>query len=450
MTKETSVVFGTDGIRGKVGSGVLTPQSMLQLGWALGKVVKDNFAQQKTPTRICVGRDSRASGVCLSKALIAGLSASGVDVEDLGIVPTPVVAFMVEKLGAQTGVMITASHNHFTDNGVKVFNSKGEKWGHELKQALAVVFASPCCVEATQRFGSVRDAFDLACKFYVEKVHATLGEQASLFHGKKVVVDVAYGATNHLAQHVLQTLGMQVVSLHSESDGYNINRDSGSVYPEQLQKEVVQHAADFGIALDGDGDRGVLVDSQGHLYDGDDFLCILCHCDATVKKVVTTKMTNDGLVEALQAKGVEVFITEVGDQNVYNELKKQKAAYGAEPNGHMLIRGVNQSGDGIMSGLVIMAAVFAKSSQLKDWQDCWPRHPQVIVNIGIENAQIAKEIMSEVQKVLISKENIQGHIRQSATEPVIRVCVRAKPEYAQDLADAKKIVQGFNVAGMSR
>lgn len=446
MTIGSTVAFGTDGIRGQVGRGLLTPQSMLQLGWALGKVLRSACKSEKQP-RICLGRDSRASGACLHAALISGISAAGVHIDDLGIVPTPVVAFMVQKFRTQAGVMITASHNPYKDNGVKLFNGHGEKWGSELKQALGEAFEASCCVNAEQIFGNVVNHHDLACEVYQERIHRVLGEHVKCFQGQKVVVDVAFGAAQHVAHRVMQSLGMDVVILHDEADGYNINRKAGTVYPEALQQQVVERGASFGIALDGDGDRGLLVDGQGHTYDGDDFLYMLCQADPNVKKVVTTKMTNDGLLSALKKQGVQVWVTDVGDQNVYQALKQHQAVYGAEPNGHMLIKDVNQSGDGIMSGLFVMSRVLQGGQQLSDWKGSWIRHPQDIININFDSAKQASQIMEKAQLLLSKSTHVKGHIRQSATEPVVRICLRAEPEYAQDMAKISAMIECLKNSG---
>ena len=408
-------LFGTDGIRGRLGQGLITPEAFLHLGYALGQLFSST---------VCLGYDGRASGDVLQHALIAGLTASGVNVELLGVVPTPLVANWVKKSRLQAGVMITASHNDARDNGVKIFNARGEKITQEQKSQLEEYLTSNQQM-ISKRLGSCKDCIREGAQAYIEHISKAL--RSNRLGGTKVVIDLAYGACLQIARPLFESLGIEVKTIHDQSDGYNINQNSGSTNPQRLQAAVLENRADVGIAFDGDGDRCVLVDSQGRLFDGDNMLCLMANSELSSNQVVTTKMANPGLIAYLKKRGVDVVVTEVGDQHVYRAMQRHKINIGAEPNGHMIITPWCQGGDGPLSALMCMNESVMSGYSLAEWHDLLVKHPQKLLALSYDSTEECQQLQDKIQTILSQTINVKSNVRKSGTEPVLRVLLQAEP-----------------------
>ena len=406
---------------------------MLSLGWAFGCLLKEAMPQQ-APV-VVIARDTRASGQFIEAALTAGLHAVGVDVVTLGVMPTPVVPYYLEKIQASGGGMITASHNQAADNGVKIFCQSGDKIDNDWGDRLIARMAMPYQIQAGQIFG-VRHTAQLEAKHaYVQHLLEITKHYSHVFQGKHVVIDPANGASFQLAEAVLTALGCKVSMIHNQPDGYNINAECGSTAPQALQQQVLALQADFGIALDGDGDRVIVVDHQGHVFDGEDILYILATLDPSKQKVVTTTMANQGLVDALKAQGIEVTITDVGDIHVRAAMLSTGAMLGAENNGHVIIRPYNRASDGIVTAVVLMGQVLHAGHRLQDFYQAFTRHPQVLVNIAFKDQDGCEQIKQSVAQQLSDFPRINAMIRQSGTENQLRVCLRSRPGDHNQLAD---------------
>ncbi|MEC8882951.1 MAG: phosphoglucosamine mutase [Pseudomonadota bacterium] len=418
MTKkqtEKQQLFGTDGIRGRLGQGLITPEAFLRLGFALGQLFTG---------RVCLGYDGRASGEVLQHALISGLTASGVMVEILGVVPTPLVANWVKKNRLQAGIMITASHNDARDNGVKIFNSRGEKITQEQKLQLEEHLINNKQM-ISKRMGSSKDCANEGKQAYIEHIGKAL--RSNHLGGLKVVIDPAYGACSQIAKPLFESFGIEVKMIHDQADGYNINQNSGSTNPQRLQAAVLENGADMGVAFDGDGDRCVLVDNQGRILDGDNMLCIIANSALSSDRVVTTKMANPGLLSYFQQKRVGVVVTEVGDQHVYQAMQKHKINIGAEPNGHMIITPWCQGGDGPLSALMCMNESVMSARSLAEWHDSLVKFPQKLLALSYDCTEECQQLQDKVQTILSQAVGVKSNIRKSGTEPVLRVLLQAEP-----------------------
>jgi len=418
--------FGTDGVRGTVGQFPITPDFVLKLGWAAGKVMAAHGG-----SRILIGKDTRISGYMFESALEAGISAAGVDVRLLGPLPTPGIAYLTRTLSAQAGIVISASHNAYTDNGIKFFGPDGRKLNDEIELEIERLLDEEMSVVATDQIGKVRRIDDARGR-YIEFCKSTApGLDLS---GMKIVVDTANGAAYHIAPDVLEELGATVIAMANQPDGFNINRDCGSTHPEKLQQRVVEEKADLGIALDGDADRLIMVDEHGKLIDGDQLLYVVARdrkeTGADVPGVVGTLMSNFGLELALQALGVEFVRAKVGDRYVMEQLDQRGWMIGGESSGHLVCLDRTSTGDGTVSALQVLAALARRKQSLADAVADVALLPQTMINVrgpnrdGFEELPAVKAAMAEVESKLAGNGRIL--LRPSGTEPLVRVMVEGK------------------------
>ncbi|WP_456376640.1 phosphoglucosamine mutase [Thiolapillus sp.] len=427
---KTRKYFGTDGIRGRVGEGKINPEFVLKLGWAAGRVLGNGG-----PGKVLIGKDTRISGYLFESSLEAGLVAAGMDILLLGPMPTPGVAYLTRTLHASAGIVISASHNPYYDNGIKFFSSSGTKLPDEMEKAIEAELEKPLVTVDSADLGKAFRVEDAAGR-YIEFCKSTVPHHLDL-SGLKVVVDCANGATYHIAPPVLEELGAQVTVIGAEPDGFNINREIGSTNPEALQQAVLQHQADVGIALDGDGDRLIMVDHTGAIVDGDGILYIIArsrmkHPDGLKGPVVGTTMSNLGLELALKELGVELQRTDVGDRYILAALDANKWVLGGEPSGHIICRDRTSTGDGIVAALQVLAAMVMSDSSLRDLSMGMQRLPQILVNVDLGKA-LPTVIMENdrVRKSVKAAEATLGGdgrvlLRPSGTEPLIRVMVEGK------------------------
>lgn len=434
--------FGTDGIRGRVGEGAVTAEFMLKLGWAAGKVFN-----QKGHNKILIGKDTRISGYMFESALEAGLSAAGVDVYLLGPMPTPGIAYLTRTFHAQAGIVISASHNSFEDNGIKFFSSQGTKLPDDIEAAIEVMLDEPMVTVGPDKLGKAKRIDDAAGR-YIEFCKSTFPNEYDL-NGLKIVLDCAHGATYHIAPSVFTELGAEVISIGDKPDGLNINKEVGSTSPAALQAAVVEHQADLGIAFDGDGDRVAMVDKEGRLLDGDDLLYIIAtdmHFQGTLcGGVVGTLMSNFGLEKAFAELEIPFSRAKVGDRYVMAELKANDWRVGGENSGHLVCQHVQTTGDGIVSALQVMAAVARSGKSLEALLAPLTKLPQVLINVRLGSASAAEIQQAEAVRAKISEVEsaLQGRgrllLRPSGTEPLIRVMTEGEDEaevaaLAKDLA----------------
>jgi phosphoglucosamine mutase len=419
--------FGTDGIRGRVGEYPVTPEFMLKLGWATGRVL----GTQRND-RVIIGKDTRISGYMFESALEAGLSAAGVDILLLGPMPTPAVAYLTRTLHACAGIVISASHNAFADNGIKFFSAEGAKLPDEVESAIETEIDRPMATVDSDRLGKARRISDAGGR-YIEFCKSTIPLSLSL-KGMTVVVDCANGATYDVAPNVFDELGAGVVTIGVEPDGLNINRDCGSTHPERLQKTVLEHQADVGIALDGDGDRVIMVDHRGELVDGDELLYIIAMSrlqgGALGGRVVGTLMSNLGLEHALQSHNIVFERTDVGDRYVLERLNQTSSLIGGESSGHIICLDRTTTGDGIVSALQVLAAVVKTGKSLHELKTGMQKYPQCMINVPVSKkvdlstAAAVQEAVRSVEQRLAGRGRVL--LRPSGTEPVVRVMVEGE------------------------
>ncbi len=446
--KRNKRYFGTDGIRGKVGEAPITPEFILKLGWAIGRVMKRDGKDG-----ILIGKDTRISGYMFESALQAGLSAAGVDIRLLGPMPTPGVAYLTRTLHAQAGIVISASHNPFYDNGIKFFSSEGTKLPDEIEFAIEDELDKPMVTVDSIHLGKAKRIVDAAGR-YIEFCKSTIPAKIEL-SGVKIVVDCAHGATYHIAPNVFRELGATVITIGSEPNGLNINLDCGSTKPKALQAAVVEHQADIGIALDGDGDRLIMVDHQGEEVDGDEILFIIAESrrktDSLVGSVVGTLMSNLGLEHALQEKGVGFQRARVGDRYVMEILKHEGWLVGGESSGHILCLDRTTTGDGIVSALQVISAMFESDSSLHELKSGMKKYPQHLVNVPADKSfdLAGSDVINQAIRDVEAELGKGGRVllRPSGTEPVVRVMVegveveqvtRLANQLAEVIIDAQK------------
>ncbi|MDT8451869.1 MAG: phosphoglucosamine mutase [Gammaproteobacteria bacterium] len=439
MTKK---YFGTDGIRGKVGEGLMTADQVLKLGWAVGRVLASQGRKL-----VVIGKDTRISGYMFESALEAGLSAAGVDVRLLGPMPTPGVAYLTRTLHASAGVVISASHNPFYDNGLKFFSPEGSKLDDELEYQIEAMFESPMTTADSFELGKAQRVPDAQGR-YIEACKATIPLASSLA-GMNIVIDCAHGATYNIAPQVLEELGANVVSEGAEPDGININAGRGSTHPEHLQHVVVHQGADLGIALDGDGDRMLMVDAEGEMVDGDELLYIIArarlHAGDDVKGVVGTLMSNMGLELAIKAMGLEFERADVGDRYVLERLKEKGWMLGGESSGHIICLDRTTTGDGIVSALQVLSYLSESGQTLREAGAGVKKMPMLMINVALNGHSRPLESDAVKLAVLQAETQLQGQgrvlLRASGTEPLIRVMVESEDEVlvntlTQKIADA--------------
>ena len=434
--------FGTDGIRGKFGELPITPEFALKLGFAAGKVLK-NYSKKSKPI-VVLGKDTRLSGYILEAALQAGLNAAGVYVHLLGPLPTPAIAHLTRALHASLGIVISASHNSYDDNGIKFFSSEGKKLPDEIQEAINQELEKELKIEDTANLGKSIRVNDANGR-YIEFCKSTFPYHFDLSN-LKIVVDCAHGAAYSVGPSVFKELGAKVVSLYNEPDGLNINENCGSTHPEHLQKAVVEHEADLGIAFDGDADRVVLVDKYGQLIDGDNILYILAtQVSQKPAGIVGTVMSNMALELALEKAQVPFVRASVGDRYVLQALDANGWVIGGEPSGHILTLDKSTTGDAIIAALQVLTVMVEQKKALHELVADFHLLPNVLVNVRLQemfDPYAVPALVSEFEKVeVILKGRGRLLIRKSGTEPVIRVMVEGDnleevTQLANQLADA--------------
>lgn len=441
MTKK---YFGTDGIRGRVGDALITPEFVMRLGYAAGRVLTSldsNLAKGAHPA-VLIGKDTRISGYMLEAALEAGLSAAGVDVLLTGPMPTPAVAYLTRALRAQAGIVISASHNPYYDNGIKFFSSLGTKLPDDVEHAIEAALEQPMQVMESAKLGKARRIDDAAGR-YVEFCKSTFPNQLDL-RGLKIVLDCAHGATYHVAPPVFHELGAEIIAIGNKPDGLNINEQVGSTHPQALQKAVVEHGADLGIAFDGDGDRVMMVAADGQLLDGDQLLYIIAasrqQSETLQGGVVGTLMTNLALEHKLAAMNIPFARAKVGDRYVLELLNQNDWQLGGENSGHILTLDKHSSGDGIIAALQVLHAVIQSGKTLSQLRAELTLYPQVLINVKTAK-KIDLATHTEIQaSVQAAESELAGRgrvlLRASGTEPKIRVMVEGEnQQQVQALAE---------------
>ncbi|WP_245960836.1 phosphoglucosamine mutase [Wenzhouxiangella sediminis] len=420
--------FGTDGIRGRVGEPPITADFVLKLGWAAGSVLVEAFGEDAT---VVIGKDTRISGYLFESALEAGFSAAGVDILLLGPMPTPAVAHLTRSMHAAAGIVISASHNPFEDNGIKFFSREGQKLGDDLQSAIEARLDEPFDQVGPERLGKAR-RIDDAVGRYVEYCKGTV-TWGTRFDDLKIVVDCANGATYRIAPEVFRELGAEVISIFDRPDGLNINRECGSTHPGNLARMVTAERADLGVAFDGDGDRVVMVDHRGELVDGDQILYVLAdarHAEGGVQGgVVGTVMSNFGLEQALAERGIDFVRSAVGDRHVHEALVERGWVLGGEASGHILCLDRATTGCGIVSALQVLEVVARSGRRLADLTAGMTKCPQVMINVPSGgNGRAVLDGNADIDSAVRRAEEALGGkgrviLRPSGTEPVVRVTV---------------------------
>jgi phosphoglucosamine mutase len=442
--------FGTDGIRGKVGSHPITADFVLKLGWAAGKVFSETAKGRKL---ILVGKDTRVSGYMFESALQAGLIAAGVDVGLMGPMPTPAIAYLTRTFRAQAGIVISASHNPFDDNGIKFFGGDGFKLSDELEHRIEDYMEQPLQTSQSENLGRAHRIEDAAGR-YIEFCKGTLPNGFTL-DGLKVVVDCAHGATYHVAPDVLHELGAEVIEMGVEPNGLNINHQCGSTHPQSLVDAVKRQKADLGIALDGDGDRVILVDSHGELVDGDEILFIIARHrhqqENNCPGVVGTLMTNFALELAFKDMGIPFERANVGDRYVIESMRNNAWQLGGENSGHIVCGDLTTTGDGIVAALQVLKVMAQTGQSLAELRSALQMFPQAMINVRLQDKVDLSAHPSIHQAVADAEGRLSGRgrvlLRPSGTEPVLRVMVEGQDgelvgSLVKELADTVKKVLG--------
>ncbi|MDC1110720.1 phosphoglucosamine mutase [Gammaproteobacteria bacterium] len=432
-----TIKFGTDGIRGPVESKI-TPEVCLRIGHAAGVVLKEMGWET-----VLIGKDTRVSGYMLESALQAGFIAAGVNVRLLGPLPTPGVAYLTRSLRNQFGLVISASHNNYLDNGIKLFAGTGEKISKDAEKKIEKLLAGDLKPVKTAELGKAQ-RFDESGDRYIEFCKSTVPPNVS-FESLRVVLDCANGACYKVSPSILRELGAEVISIGTEPDGYNINYECGSTHPERAQEEVIKQRADFGIALDGDGDRVVLIDRKGNILDGDDIMYILAYANPNRtgpwSGIVGTAMSNLGFEEGVRKLGYKFKRADVGDKYVSQLLQKEGWLLGGEPSGHIICRDLVSTGDGTIAALKVISSLLILEKDPQDILSNYTKMPQVNLNVEVDNKDILSD--SDIQKKIkeIESDLTVGRVlvRPSGTESKIRVMVESDDEitatkYAKDIA----------------
>lgn len=429
--------FGTDGVRGEVGQFPITPDFVLKLGYAAGQVLVQHDTAHRPS--VLIGKDTRISGYMLEAALVAGFTAAGVNVIQTGPLPTPGVAYLTRALRLSCGVMISASHNTYSDNGIKFFAEGGVKLSDEIEMEIEAKLDEALVTRFSDDLGRAR-RINGADDRYIEFCKSTFPGNLNL-RGLKLVVDTANGAGYHVAPKVFHELGAEVIGIGDEPNGFNINDKCGATYTKTLQAAVLQNEADYGIALDGDGDRLMMVDRNGKVFDGDTLIYVIAKARAKTNQlvggVVGTVMTNMAMEMALQEAGIEFARAKVGDRYVLEQLLQRNWQLGGEASGHILCMDKHNTGDGIISALQVLASLQILQQDLATAVD-WQPYPQTMINVRISKGQnwqdAAAPVLKEVEQELIGKGRVV--LRASGTEPVVRVMVEARQaDWAQQAAE---------------
>ncbi|KZN62634.1 phosphoglucosamine mutase [Pseudoalteromonas luteoviolacea CPMOR-1] len=442
----TRKYFGTDGVRGLVGEFPITPEFALKLGWAAGKVLSKSGTK-----KVIIGKDTRISGYLLETSLEAGLIAAGIDVVLLGPMPTPAVAYLTQTFRAEAGIVISASHNPYHDNGIKFFGGNGKKLDDSVELEIEAMLDEPMTCVPSELLGKAR-RLDSASGRYIEFCKSQFPKEYSL-EGLKIVLDCANGATYHIAPSVMQELGAEVIATACEPDGMNINAQCGATHVDALKRQVLEHKADVGIAYDGDGDRVMMVDHNGRVFDGDDIVYIAAlqaKFNGTLKGgVVGTVMSNMGLENALKAQDIPFLRSKVGDRYVLELLTQEGWNIGGESSGHVLNLDLIATGDGIISSLQVLAAMVAQNKTLKDLGTGFTKYPMNMINVRYAKGTdpVSNEAVQAAVKDVEAKLDGKGRVllRKSGTEPVVRVMVEAEQEkqvidFSQQIAEVVESV----------
>ncbi|HEY4732146.1 MAG TPA: phosphoglucosamine mutase [Gammaproteobacteria bacterium] len=419
--------FGTDGIRGKVGEHPITPEFMLKLGWAAGRVLTKG-----EPGKVLIGKDTRISGYMFESALQAGLSAAGVDIRLLGPMPTPAIAYLTRTLHAHAGIVISASHNPYYDNGIKFFSAQGAKLPDEIEFAIEAELEKPMTIVDSARLGKAERVEDARGR-YIEFCKSTIPQRVE-FKGLKIVVDCAHGATYHVAPNVFIELGAKIIKIGVEPNGLNINAECGSTHIKAVRAAVIESGADLGIALDGDGDRVIMVDHKGETVDGDELLYIIAQSWQQANRfdgvVVGTVMSNLGLEHALRSLGIDFKRAPVGDRYVMEMLSQGGWMLGGESSGHIVCLDRMTTGDGIVSALQVLAAMVKSGRTLHELKAGMKKYPQCMINVPMNKSfnfmvdTSIQAVVREVEKELADTGRVL--LRASGTEPVVRVMVEGE------------------------
>jgi phosphoglucosamine mutase len=448
----TRQFFGTDGIRGVVGQDPITPDFFIRLGFAIGSIlVKNNTDKKIKHPSVVIGKDTRVSGYMLESALEAGFIAAGVDVYLTGPMPTPAIAYLTKALRSQAGIVISASHNPFPDNGIKIFSEAGEKLPDAFETEVELALNQPIKTVLPHDLGKAKRVDDAEGR-YVEFCKSTFPEKLNL-RGLKIVLDCAHGATYHVAPKIFSELGADVITIGNEPDGFNINLDVGSTNPQAIKEATLKHKADLGIAFDGDGDRVVMIDHLGHIVDGDQLVLVIARALKQKNQlkggVVGTLMTNMAIERALNDLGIEFIRTHVGDRYVLETLREKGWSIGGENSGHILTLDQHSTGDAIIASLQVLKSLRLLNQSLHDATNVSPLYPQVLINvetnkkIDLENNKLIQDAVRNVEFKLNDKGRVL--LRASGTEPKIRVMVegedlKAVKNHAKFIADKVKEV----------
>lgn len=447
----TRKYFGTDGVRGRVGAGVINPEFVLKLGWAAGRVLGGGPGSM-----VLIGKDTRISGYMFESALEAGLVAAGVNIRMLGPMPTPGIAYLTKTLRADAGIVISASHNAYHDNGIKFFSSDGSKLPDEVELAIEAEIDKPLSTVDSRQLGKVKRLDDAPGR-YIEFCKSTIPANIRL-NGLRIAVDCANGAAYHIAPYVLEELGADVIAIGNSPDGFNINEGFGSTCPEALQETVRKYRADIGIALDGDADRLIIVDENGNLIDGDQILYVIAKSrldsgEGVRGNVVGTQMSNLGLEQAIRALGLGFERTKVGDRYILGRLLEQDWTLGGESSGHIICRDRTTTGDGMVAALQVLAALVKNNCSASELVSKLEMFPQVMINVGLGTAKAVDVVQNaRVQQAVKDVEAKLGEkgrvlLRPSGTEPKIRVMVEGRDQalvagLAEQLAEEVRAALG--------
>ena len=425
-----SLKFGTDGIRGPVET-VITPEACLKIGHATGLVMKELGWNT-----VVIGKDTRVSGYMLEAALQAGFIASGVNVRLLGPLPTPGVAYLTKTLRNKFGLVISASHNDFLDNGIKIFNEDGEKISRDIEKRIEKYLSSDLSSVETSSIGKAF-RFDESGPRYIEFCKSTVPPEIN-FSSLRIVLDCANGACYKVSPEIFEELGAEVITIGTEPDGYNINQDCGSTHPNIIKEAVINHRADFGVSLDGDGDRVILVDENGNILDGDDLLYILAFANpnrtGAWSGVVGTKMSNLGLEDGIKKLGYKFIRADVGDKYVSDMLTKKGWMLGGETSGHIICKDLVSTGDGTIAALKVISSLMLLEKKPSEVLANYTKIPQVNIGVPVKNKDIIndKDLQSFIKKIESDLTIGRVLVRPSGTEPKIRIMIEAAQ---QDVAD---------------
>ena len=435
MDLKRKKLFGTDGIRGKANSFPMRPDVVLKVGQAMGALLREAHKDRKHPM-VLIGKDTRLSGYMLEQALASGLNSMGVWVQLTGPLPTPGIGFLARNMRAVAGVVISASHNPYQDNGIKFFDEKGFKISKQMEEQIESLVFSKEWEKHTpgpDQVGRSRRIDDSAGR-YIVHVKNTFPLNCTL-EGTRMVLDCANGACYKTAPKIFQELGAEVIVMGNEPNGYNINKDSGALHPEKIQKAVVEHKADVGISLDGDGDRVIMADEKGYLINGDHILGI-CALDLQKKgelknnKVVTTFMSNKGLENFLKTHNIQLERTETGDRNVVECMKEKDIFLGGEPSGHIIFLNQSTTGDGCVAALSVLAVLHSENKKLSEMRSLFNFVPQVQGSLKVKQKPELHQIPNYTNLIEKIKKKLKGHgrayVRYSGTEPVVRVMIEGE------------------------